>query len=155
MNNKDVNLKNVKITRRKFLTKMTGLTTVGIAGMTLFAAAQYIYPPASMTKLPDPLKVADVKDVPVGKVVTFPYNGTPAALLHLSENKYKAFYLKCTHLGCIVHWTEKDKLFECPCHGGKYDVNGNVVSGPPPKHLYVLDVSQKNGEIWVQGKGVI
>lgn len=41
----------------------------------------------------------------------------------------------CTHLGCTVRWEEQSKHFICPCHGGIYDAEGEVVSGPPPKRL--------------------
>ena len=39
----------------------------------------------------------------------------------------------CTHLGCVVKWTGRG--FDCPCHGSKFGVNGNVTKGPAPKGL--------------------
>jgi cytochrome b6-f complex iron-sulfur subunit len=30
--------------------------------------------------------------------------------------------------------------FICPCHAGIYDLEGNVLSGPPPKALIKLPV---------------
>ncbi len=41
----------------------------------------------------------------------------------------------CSHLGCTVRWEEKSSHFICPCHGGIYDAQGRVVSGPPPAPL--------------------
>jgi Rieske Fe-S protein len=41
----------------------------------------------------------------------------------------------CTHLGCQVGWDAATKNFRCPCHGGVFDAQGNVVSGPPPRPL--------------------
>jgi len=41
----------------------------------------------------------------------------------------------CTHLGCGVHWDVGRQQFLCPCHGGVYDADGNVVAGPPPRPL--------------------
>jgi Rieske Fe-S protein len=41
----------------------------------------------------------------------------------------------CTHLGCQVRWDIDTKKFRCPCHGGVFDAQGNVVSGPPPRPL--------------------
>ncbi|HSP06278.1 MAG TPA: ubiquinol-cytochrome c reductase iron-sulfur subunit [Acidobacteriota bacterium] len=41
----------------------------------------------------------------------------------------------CTHLGCAYAWNQADRLFECPCHGGKYNVDGTRVDGPPPRPL--------------------
>jgi Rieske Fe-S protein len=41
----------------------------------------------------------------------------------------------CTHLGCAVAWNSQTTHFECPCHGGRYDRNGNRIAGPPPRPL--------------------
>ena len=41
----------------------------------------------------------------------------------------------CTHLGCRVSWNSESQQLKCPCHGGTYDKNGQVTSGPPPAPL--------------------
>jgi Rieske Fe-S protein len=43
--------------------------------------------------------------------------------------------LRCTHWGCVVRWREDQRAYICPCHGGRYDADGNVVEGPPPLPL--------------------
>lgn len=48
------------------------------------------------------------------------------------------FAVNCSHLGCSVAWTPADKLFECPCHGSRFDIDGTVAHGPaiyPLSHL--------------------
>jgi Rieske Fe-S protein len=53
---------------------------------------------------------------------------------------YRALSSVCQHLGCRVRWDEAKQQFLCPCHGGVYDRNGQVVSGPPPRPLDRLNV---------------
>jgi cytochrome b6-f complex iron-sulfur subunit len=37
-----------------------------------------------------------------------------------------------------VEFNKNSLKFVCPCHAGIYDLDGNVVSGPPPKPLTAI-----------------
>ena len=56
----------------------------------------------------------------------------------------------CTHLGCRTRFNAETKQIECPCHGGVYDVAGNVVSGPPPSPLRAMTTRIDAGKVMVQ-----
>ena len=57
---------------------------------------------------------------------------------------------KCTHQGCTVKWHPDHFEFECPCHGSKFDLLGEVVHGPAKKPLAGLAaVHQPNGTLTV------
>ena len=57
---------------------------------------------------------------------------------------------ECTHLGCNFDWSADEKLFACPCHGGRFDRTGRNVAGPPPRPLDRLPVKAENGIIYVK-----
>ena len=46
----------------------------------------------------------------------------------------------------MKYYTEK-QLFICPCHAGEFDLEGNVVSGPPPKPLQQFAVKVQGGNL--------
>jgi menaquinol-cytochrome c reductase iron-sulfur subunit len=57
----------------------------------------------------------------------------------------------CTHLGCRVRWIADEGEFFCPCHNGRFDKDGNVLAGPPPRPLDRYQVKVENGQIFILG----
>jgi len=46
-----------------------------------------------------------------------------------------ALYKVCTHLGCLYKWVDTNERFECPCHGSKFQSDGEYIEGPAPRSL--------------------
>jgi len=42
---------------------------------------------------------------------------------------------RCTHEGCSVDWQGNTGEFVCPCHGGRFGAQGDVLQGPPKTPL--------------------
>ncbi|MBI5696322.1 MAG: Rieske (2Fe-2S) protein [Nitrospirae bacterium] len=59
------------------------------------------------------------------------------------------FSATCTHLSCLINYSRLKDEFICPCHGGVFDHDGNVVSGPPPRPLDRLPVKVEGGDVMV------
>lgn len=55
----------------------------------------------------------------------------------------------CSHLGCLVNYRKETREFVCPCHGGKYDISGRNIAGPPPAPLTAYPVEIRNGLVMV------
>jgi thiosulfate dehydrogenase [quinone] large subunit len=103
---------------------------------------------SSPTKAPLPGRhLARASDVSVGHALRFSQDdGSPAWLLHESNGEFRAFSAVCTHAGCTVNVTSV--AFDCPCHGGSYDlVTGAVLGGPPPSPLTRLNIQVVDGDV--------
>jgi len=47
----------------------------------------------------------------------------------------------CTHAACIVNWNSEEKSWDCPCHGARYAINGEVLTGPATRALAVISTT--------------
>jgi Rieske Fe-S protein len=50
----------------------------------------------------------------------------------------KVFSSTCSHLACNVIWQQETGTFNCPCHSGRFNVDGRPISGPPTRPLKEL-----------------
>jgi cytochrome b6-f complex iron-sulfur subunit len=55
----------------------------------------------------------------------------------------------CTHLGCLVDWSRHKDQFLCPCHGGRYDIEGRVIAGPPLLSLMRLPLKIEDEKVYI------
>lgn len=55
----------------------------------------------------------------------------------------------CTHLGCLVDWSRHKGQFLCPCHGGKYNIEGRVIDGPPPFPLTRIPLKVQDEKVYM------
>ena len=67
-------------------------------------------------------------------------------------NSYVGFEQTCTHLGCPVAWTAAANEFQCPCHGSRFNRDGQVVGGPAPLPLYRHEVTVAGDSVTVKGR---
>jgi len=61
----------------------------------------------------------------------------------------------CTHLGCITRFKSDERVIACPCHGSRFDLEGNVVHGPAPRPLPWLDIIEDASGNLVVDTGIV
>ncbi len=45
----------------------------------------------------------------------------------------------CPHMGCLVGWNEAERTWDCPCHGSRFEPNGQVIAGPAESPLAEIE----------------
>lgn len=46
------------------------------------------------------------------------------------EGKRHIVKLLCPHMKCNLVFNREEKTWDCPCHGSRFDLDGNVIEGP-------------------------
>lgn len=123
--------KNAELDRREFFTKL-GLGSLGVAAAgTLAFYYQFLSP--NVLFEPSPIVNAGALDrYPPGSV-TLDLNSA-IYLVHIAEG-YFSLSAICTHLGCMTAWKPELGMIACPCHGSRFNQEGQKLAGPAPKPL--------------------
>lgn len=40
---------------------------------------------------------------------------------------------RCPHMGCALKYNKQEHSWDCPCHGSRFDENGNLINNPATK----------------------
>ena len=118
--------------RRHFL-ELVGIGAIGVTAVgSMVLSGEYLSPNV-------------VKEPPMRFKAGLPENFSPGSvtlnkeqkvfIVRAKEGYFYALSAVCTHLGCIANWKPEDGIVACPCHGSKFDRNGNVIAGPAPRPL--------------------
>ncbi|MGM9478105.1 FAD-dependent oxidoreductase [Pedobacter sp. GSP4] len=83
-----------------------------------------------------------IADLPKGSGKLLEVEGEELAVYKDPEGKVTALNPVCTHAGCIVQWNPTELSWDCPCHGGRFCVQGKVLTGPPRKDLEQIELKK-------------
>jgi glycine/D-amino acid oxidase-like deaminating enzyme/nitrite reductase/ring-hydroxylating ferredoxin subunit len=83
-------------------------------------------------RLRPPGEAGDLRDGEGGLVRV---DGRVAAAYRDDDGELHAVSARCTHLGCRVAWNIGERTWDCPCHGSRYTVDGEVLQGPAVRPL--------------------
>jgi Rieske Fe-S protein len=73
--------------------------------------------------------------LPAGGGEVVEWKGEKAAIYKDEQGTVHAVSPVCTHMGCIVHWNNAEKSWDCPCHGSRFNFDGKVIQGPANEDL--------------------
>ena len=142
-----------QVTRREFC-NFLGLTSAALfLGASGFAAKAAIDSRESATLPVAHIEGAEALAPNSSLNFSYPTERDSAILIRTADGSYHAYGQKCTHLSCPVYYSRDHSRLECPCHEGAFDaVTGNVLYGPPPRALDVIEVETRDGQVWAIGR---
>lgn len=138
-----------RLTRRSLADIVLGAGLAALAGTVLYPLARYLVPPKVQEVAAGSRVAAKVGDLQPNSAKVFLFGGKPAILVHTPQGTYKAFSAVCTHLSCTVQFRQDIGHIWCACHDGHFDLNGQVLAGPPPRPLPEFGVTVRGDDIVV------
>ena len=113
--------------------RLTRRAALGLAAAPLTGLAACRGEPVSQdTVLP-------LASLPPGEHVRLLHGEEPIELVRGPEG-VRARSLWCTHTGCEVRWESARNVYQCVCHEGRFDADGNPILGPPTRPLREVPV---------------
>ena len=131
--------------RRSFLGLIGSALGLTAFGSFAYPLIRYLAPPKAELKAGrQSFSKADIGDA---KEIV--YRQTPTIIINRPGKGYIAMSRVCTHLGCLLEYDREKKSLICPCHAGVFDLEGRVVSGPPPEPLLTFPLRVEGEEITI------
>lgn len=81
-------------------------------------------------------KIEDLKN---GEASVVRHHGQRAGAFKDDQGKLYLVDTTCTHLGCECEWNDGERSWDCPCHGSRFNYDGEVLEGPAIKPLNKID----------------
>src|SRR5690606_6322403 len=80
-------------------------------------------------------EIKELKELNPGEGKTIIIDGEKVATYRDDGKKLHLVSAICPHMGCVVHWNNGEKSWDCPCHGSRFSFDGEVLEGPAYKNL--------------------
>ena len=82
-----------------------------------------------------PTEAGSEDDVPPGEARVVRDGLGRKGVYRDEHGEVHAVSLRCTHLGCLLRFNAAETSWDCPCHGSRFDVDGQVLEGPAVEPL--------------------
>lgn len=133
--------------RRDFLGYAIKGSAAALGVMAIYPAIKFVQPMESTA--PTTVRVGKAAKFPHGAGRMVMLGSVPVLVIRMDDGSFRGFVALCTHLNCIVAYSEAHKQIECHCHNGVYSLDGKNISGPPPRPLKRVAVEVVQGVVTV------
>jgi cytochrome b6-f complex iron-sulfur subunit len=136
--------------RRGFLNRLIGLSAVAWLGSVVYPVVRYLKPlPGAGPSGPVPLSPEQLGKLAAESFVIVPAGARRAMVFRDKDGRVRALDARCTHEGCTVQFLPSESTIWCACHNARFAMDGQVLSGPPPRPLPVFAAEEKDGAVLV------
>lgn len=151
------------ISRREFVNLAVGsIGAIIVVSVGIPSVAYVLGPGLNVQKSEAWVPVGKIDQFPVGEPTLVSFTRTTVNGWERTANSYGVYVTKpnsgdiyvlsniCTHLSCRVNWKEDLLQYVCPCHDAAFDIEGQIVHGPPPKPLIRYETKIEEETLYIK-----
>jgi len=143
---------NQKSSRRSFLDLLLGASGAAWVASVLYPVIRFLKPlPRAGAVGPTRLSREELAKLEKEHFVIVPVSGKRVLVRQTAAQEILAVDAKCTHEGCTVQYLPAESAIWCACHNARFDLDGRVLAGPPPRPLpkYAAERQEDGGILLV------
>ena len=154
--------KSTHISRNEFVKGVLGVLGTIMGAIIGIPAIGYFLSPALKTRSSEAwIQAGPLENFPVGIPTLYNFTRTTINGWEKTTNSYGVYVYRrnnvdtsifsnvCTHLSCRVSWRDDLQEYICPCHDGKFSIDGGIISGPQPRPLDAYDFKIEDGNLLI------
>lgn len=156
-------MKSPHLSRNDFVKFAVGAVGTVIGAVVGLPAIGYLISPALKVQQTDSwVDVGPLESYEIGKPTLYTFTRTTVNGWEKTVNSFGVYVLRkdtnevvvfsnwCTHLSCRVTWHDDVMEYICPCHDGRFDKSGEIISGPQPRPLDRYETKTEDGNLAIR-----
>lgn len=88
-------------------------------------------------------KITELSEIAKNEARVVRYEGHSIALYKDDNGGIHAVNPACTHINCVVDWNNAERSWDCPCHGSRFSMDGEVLTAPATRELEKVDLVEQ------------
>lgn len=85
-------------------------------------------------------KLSEISELEMGKAKLVKHEGNLIAVYRDEQQKIHAINSACSHIKCTIQWNNAERSWDCPCHGSRFSIDGELLTAPARKDLEKIDL---------------
>lgn len=81
-----------------------------------------------------------LEDLKIGEGTHIIYKGEKVGAYKDEEGRVYIVDIVCKHLGCELHFNDAEKSWDCPCHGSRYTIRGEIIEAPTTEPIKFIQL---------------
>ncbi len=87
-------------------------------------------------------KLHELADLANGEGRVVQFDGRQVGLYRDGQGRLHGVSPACSHIKCSLAWNGAERSWDCPCHGSRFGVDGNVLTAPARKPLQQVELGE-------------